>query len=358
MQLTQDSSLPCYSARLLKPFTEILVARDAIPKQMLRWLSGLGPDDRLHVTSVHQLLEAAVTLTGDETLGLQACSQTASGDLGLFDFVLRSADTVQAALESAGRYMRLLNDTLTFTLEVEGDRARVRLDNRVVLPVPAEDFQLCGLISNQAPSWPEGMLETLEVWFCHAPPRDLEPYRSLLGNARMHFHAPHSGFSFPRVYLEAALRTRDPRLHAILCRYADATVTELPEPGSVTERVRRVVSELLSSGELAQRETAQRLGMSSRTLSRRLAEEGTTFRGLVDDARKRIALRALAEERLSIAEIAELSGFYDGPSFFRAFRRWTGLTPRQYRRSHRGSFGAPTNGPRLKLSSESSDGST
>lgn len=338
MELTQDPGQPCYSARLLKPFSAVLREEHGIPKGVLKWLSALDPDDRVHVASVHQMLEAVVSLTQDESLGLQACSQTTPGDLGLFDFVVSSATTVRAALESAGRYMRLLNDALEFALEVNDERAFVRLDSRVVLPTPAEDFQSCGLIWNQASGWPEGMLEATDVWFRHAPPSDLEPYHKLLPSARLHFHSPRSGFSFPSQFLDAPLRTRDHKLHAVLRRFAESVVAELPQPLSVTERVRRIIVEQLAASDLGQQETAQRLGMSSRTLSRRLAQEGTTFRDLVDDARKRIALRYLAEHDLSIAEIALLAGFYDAPSFFRAFRRWTGVTPREYRQSHRGAF--------------------
>jgi len=338
MELAQDNGQPCYSARLLKPFTAVLREENGIPKSVLKWLAALDPDDRVHVASVHQMLEAAVALTHDESLGLQACSQTSTGDVGLFDFVVSSATTVRSALESAGRYMRLLNDTLEFALETEGDRAFVRLDNRVVLPTPAEDFQSCGIIWNQANSWPEGMLEDTDVWFRHGPPQNLEPYRAVLGAARLHYHSPRSGFSFPSRFLDAPLRTCDPKLHDILRNYADTTIAELPQPASVTERVRRIILEQLTANDLGQQETAQKLGMSSRTLSRRLSQEGTTFRDLVDDARKRIALRYLAEHDLSIAEIAVLAGFYDAPSFFRAFRRWTGVTPREYRRSHRGAF--------------------
>ena len=109
----------------------------------------------------------------------------------------------------------------------------------------------------------------------------------------------------------------------------DAAAT--PGSPSVAElRGRALHAKLLANA------AARRLRMSSRTLGRRLADERITFKELVDDVRKTVALRLVSGRELGMAEIALRTGFTETPSFYRAFRRWTGLTPNQYRHARHG----------------------
>jgi AraC-like DNA-binding protein len=335
-QLATTAGQPCYSARLLAPFVGLLREHAEIPAASLSWLASLDPDERVHVSAVNSLLDVALQLTGDPLLGLKATERLSAGDVGIFDFIMSSARTVRAALESAARYMRLLNDSAEWKLELEGDRVLVRLESSVRLAAAAEDFGLVGLIRNQSPNWPDGMLEELDVWLAHAPPDDLSPYEERLGAARLHFHSPLTGFGFPARFLELPLRNPDPRLHDVLCRYGESSLAALPQAESVTEKVRHFIVEQLASGNFSLEHAARRMRMSSRTLGRRLAEEGTTFKQLVDEARKSVALRLVAGHDLGLSEVALLAGFTETPSFYRAFRRWTGMTPSQYRYAHRG----------------------
>lgn len=331
-----DGGQPCYSARLLAPFLEVLREGGQIPEASLVWLSGMDPEERVHVSTVHLMLDAACQLTGDTLLGLKACERLTMGDVGIFDFVMSSAETVRAAMEYAGRFMRLLNDTIDFTLEVQGERALARLESRVKMPAAAEDFRTCGLVRTQSAVWPDGMLAETDIWLSHSAPPELEAYTRILGPVRLHFDAPVAGIGFPSRYLDQPLRSRDSKLNDILKRYAEATLATLPQPVSVTEKVRRFVVDQLASGNFSLEDAAHKLCMSSRTLGRRLSEEGTTFKNVVDDMRKTVALRYVAGHDLGLSEVALLAGFTETPSFYRAFRRWTGMTPSQYRWKHRG----------------------
>lgn len=339
MESLQRTAQPCYSNRLVFAFLTLLRKEHLLPEDALRWSESLDPDGRVHVSSIHHMLERVVGETRDELLGVKAAGCLAMGDVGIFDFVVSSADTLRAALNTAGRYMRLLNDTLELMIDGEGERATVRFESRVVLPPAAEDYTLCGLVKNHAATWPEGILEDMDVWFRHAEPKGedaVAQYRQLLGPVRIHFGAPFSGLGFPSRLLDQPMRTRDPKLHQVLVHYAETTLAALPRPESVTEKVRRLIVEQFAAGDYSLEDTARALRMSSRTLGRRLADEGTTFKGLVDDTRRRIALRYVAEHNLGLSEIALLAGFTETPSFYRAFRRWTGMTPSKYRWTHRG----------------------
>jgi AraC-like DNA-binding protein len=336
LRAVEETESPCYSARLLKPFVAVLASDERLPASIRTWLSSMDPDERVHVSAVHAMLDAVITLTGDHLLGIRASKLSTLGDAGLLDFVMSSAHDLRSALAVAERYMRLLNDTLDFVVEVHGDRAVVRLDNRVMLPPIAEDFQTCSLISSQAPCWPDGILDDMDVWFRHNVPDDLRAYREALGPVRLHFQAPFSGFGFASRLLEAPLRSSNAKLHDVLLRYADLSLSKLPRPESVTERVKSLVTEQLASSEFSLEGTARTLHMSPRTLGRRLADEGTTFKEIVDELRKSVALHYVASRDIGLSEVALLAGFTETPSFYRAFRRWTGTTPSQYRKKHRG----------------------
>jgi predicted TIM-barrel fold metal-dependent hydrolase len=117
----------------------------------------------------------------------------------------------------------------------------------------------------------------------------------------------------------------------ILPHQIDAAI----EAVSVVEGGTFVVDHL-ATGHFSLEDAAHKLCMSSRTLGRRLSEEGTTFKNVVDDMRKAVALRYVAGHDLGLSEVALLAGFTETPSFYRAFRRWTGMTPSQYRWKHRG----------------------
>ena len=100
---------------------------------------------------------------------------------------------------------------------------------------------------------------------------------------------------------------------------------------SLPDRVREIVRQDLTSGKLTTDSLARRLGMSSRTLHRRLVAQKVTYRGILDEVRRKIALRCLQDPKLSIREVGELLGFTTSPAFHRAFRRWTGTTASSFR---------------------------
>jgi AraC-like DNA-binding protein len=87
----------------------------------------------------------------------------------------------------------------------------------------------------------------------------------------------------------------------------------------------------LSSGEVEETEAARALNMSRRTLQRRLAEEGTSFTEVLDETRRQVALRYVGNSRMPLKEVCYLVGFSEPSNFTRAFRRWTGKAPSDYR---------------------------
>lgn len=109
----------------------------------------------------------------------------------------------------------------------------------------------------------------------------------------------------------------------------------MPKTGLLTRtRYKRVIHELLSSGNLTIEHTARKVGIPLRTLQRRLHDNGLTYSELVDEVRRESACRLLKADRMSVAEIAVALGFSDPSNFSRAFHRWLGVSPSKYRNKH------------------------
>jgi AraC-like DNA-binding protein len=134
-----------------------------------------------------------------------------------------------------------------------------------------------------------------------------------------------------RSMLELPIPTHDPILYDILLSHARTVLGEGPRSDGVVMRLRRAVEEGLRTREVDLHTLARKLHLSPRTLQRRLAEEGTSHQSLIDSVRREMALRLL-ESDVPIAEAAYLLGFSEASAFHRAFKRWTGQTPAEFRR--------------------------
>jgi AraC-like DNA-binding protein len=132
------------------------------------------------------------------------------------------------------------------------------------------------------------------------------------------------------------MRNRHSSLRAILSREVEAAHPGLVEDNrGTTTRLRNALPSLLDRGAISAGDASKALRLSERTLHRRLSVEGVTYSALLDGARFERSRRLMASPDLSIEEIAMACGFLDNSGFYRAFRRWTGLTPRAYRASLR-----------------------
>jgi AraC-like DNA-binding protein len=182
----------------------------------------------------------------------------------------------------------------------------------------------------------EGDWALLDVCFEHGAPADTAEHRRVFGHAPR-FDAPHSGLAFADDLLARPLRTRNPALVGLLDHLAVRMLAELPSDATITAALRELCIRHGFEHELTLEAAARRLRLSTRTLQRRLREEGTSHHEVVDDARRRVASRMLAQSALGIAEIAFALGFSEPGGLHRAFKRWTGMTPAEFRRAARSS---------------------
>ncbi|MFT3924703.1 MAG: AraC family transcriptional regulator ligand-binding domain-containing protein [Myxococcales bacterium] len=325
---------PCFSLRLVLPFLKVVSGQKGISEGLIAKLSAMAPDDRLPVSRLLRWLDSAVQVSGDPDLGLKAVLRVERGGYDVIEYAGRSASNWGEALELMLRYIRLVNEAADFSLQVRERRAFVELRSRVPLNRAASDFQ-AATVSVAARAW-IGSLDTFEIWLTHAEPRELGVYRRIFGDAPIHFGAAQDAVSFDSALLEVPMKSADPKLNAVLRRHAEHLISELPEPDWLTGKVRQLLLNLLPAGKTNADYVATRLGMSRRTLTRHLEREGVTYKDLLEQARRELAYQYLSSKSADIQQIAFMLGYSETAAFSRAFRRWSGQSPAEYRRSRGG----------------------
>lgn len=165
-------------------------------------------------------------------------------------------------------------------------------------------------------------------------PDDAARWEGILG-CPVRQQAPWTGVSVPRSSWLLPLRRRDPVLRQVLEARADDVLARLKMRTGVALQVQRALASRVAGGDMRIGALARELAMSHRTLQRRLAAEEVSYQELLDDARKEAAARYLGESTLAICEIAYLVGYSEPAPFHRAFKRWYGVTPENFRLQQR-----------------------
>jgi AraC-like DNA-binding protein len=276
----------------------------------------------------------ALRLSGDPTLALRIAEGAQPGLFGVVEYLCYSAPTLLQALRQWVRYLGILDDAVEVALVDLGSNMSLRVTRESEAPAPASHELCFALIVHHARRLFAGRFRVASVGFTH-PGRKGEAlrYRAALG-APVTFGAAHTELVLPHDVLAAPLPTADPNLLAVLLPTADEKRARRSPDPSLTDQVRRALRTALSSDDAQLEVVAQKLGLTPRSLQRRLKDEGQSFALLRETTRRELADRYLAEG-LSAAEISFLLGFSEPSVFFRAFKRWTGVTPFERRAQQR-----------------------
>jgi AraC-like DNA-binding protein len=294
----------------------------------------LGAERRIPLEKYCALLDLAAEATDDDHFGLRFGATRAFDNSTVLGYILRNSPSIGAAIRNAARYVRVHVDGVQISLMSAGPEAR--LVYRLTDPSIAVSRHYAELLMVYAmhvfrlaadESWSPD-----EVWFRHGPPGDLGPYRDYFG-APVRFHQSEYTTVFDRWILGRPLRAFDQQLLAILEEHANMILAGLPPPDDdLLARLEQFVVGALPDDRAGISAAARALGMSTRTLQRRLRERGMVFAGLVDEVRRRLSARYLADGTLTLGEIAWLLGYSESSAFNRAYRRWTGRSPSADRR--------------------------
>jgi AraC-like DNA-binding protein len=261
-----------------------------------------------------------------------------SAELGSVDvlfYIIVSSPTLGAGYARLSQYQKLINDSTAVDLMTDGETAtlRHRMPGGLVVPRQSAEFIVAAWLRvGRAATDVEWA--PLEVRFAHPSPPDTADHASFF-RAPLRFSMGENALVFSKALLDLPCSRSDPALLSVLDRYASDLLDHSPRGGSFADRARAALAEEMRGGEPRAVKVAARLKMSVRSLNRLLAGEGTTYRELLDQIRKELAARHIAGNRISIAEVAFLLGFSELSAFYRAFHRWTGQTPAEFRKSLR-----------------------
>lgn len=325
------------SIRLVWPFARLL----ANHSQALEILSksGIGvedfpnPDTRVPHRVVMSMLEQTVARLGDPLIGLNAGELVDPADFDVLEHAARSASSLGEAIQCMVRYFRLINDAADISVVPVGELVEWRYRVHAGLPQPpaGSDFVIAASLGfsrrNVAAYEPP-----LEIRFMHPRPSYAAEYERRF-QTKITFEAPYNTIVLRRERLLVPMKRGNPRMQAAFEHQAQQLLGRLEDRQSVAGRVREDIALQFRTGSVSMHATARRLAMSVATLRRRLEEEGTTFSQIVDELRRGLAERYLGEPRSAISEIAFLLGFSNVTAFGRAFKRWTGVSPTEYRAS-------------------------
>jgi AraC-like DNA-binding protein len=292
------------------------------------------PDARIGVAAQIAFLELAAAALDDPLLRFKLGRDFDHRQIGLLYYAAASADTLGEALRQAERYSAIVSAGLTlkcsragdFTIAVGYTGVARHSDIQQTEFLLTLIVSLCRLLTNRR-------LTPTAVRLVHrrtAVPPDLERF---LG-CRIIFGEEADEIAFDSPARQLHVVSADPYLNKMLIRYCEEALTNRrANTGLLRAAVENAIAPLLPHGKAKLKAIAQRLGMSSRTLTRRLAAEGVTFGAVLDDLRSDLAGRYLRDRSLSIAQIAWLVGFSGASAFTNACKRWTGVTPARLRSS-------------------------
>jgi AraC-like DNA-binding protein len=292
------------------------------------------PEGRVPVKNYQALWQAIHALCPDPYFGLHfAESLFEYGALDALGFLLRSSDTIGVALERLSRYWRILNDDseLEGAVTREGDRLHIVVGARPPAPPwsPHRASQALAAIIVLGRRWAVTETTPEVVRFVHAAPDDPSEYRRVFG-CPVQFECEKNEIIVDVGAMGIRIRYAEPQLAEVMTERTEHLLRA--RSGDMLDDVRRAIVRSMPNGEIVAHRVAKSLGMTERTLQRRLRERQSTFSQVVDEARRDVALDLCRAGHLSVAEIAFLVGFADPKGFRRAFRRWTGRSPALYRR--------------------------
>ena len=286
---------------------------------------------RVRVGAAAEAWKRITGLLGDPLFALKLADGLPMGAITLIDYLVMSSADVGNGLQGITRFAPLMNDAEQLTLTVQGDEARFRFHNGNGLPYPIE--MIVGVFVRRTrdlfgPGW-----SLRRVCFAHAALGPRSTYDRIC-QAPVHFEMPYTEVVFARELLELPMPGADARVNAILTGEAEGALAALtPANGapSFVGGVKRMLEDGLLEHDLTLTRLADQLGVSTRTLQRRLRAAGVTHRGLVRVVRQDHATQSLAT-RVSQGQIARNLGYSGAGAFQRAFKRWSGKTPGQVRR--------------------------
>lgn len=288
------------------------------------------PVARIPHEKLIKMWEVAGELSGDPYFGLHLAAKVPVVPFNAGDYAAMTSKNLRESLYNFSRYIRLNSDAVKLEVQFNPDLTHIVADlsgggkpNK-----HHTDFWVLYLVR-----YMQGLyglsLPLASVGFNHEEPENLSVYESIF-NSKINFNSKNCYICYDSKHLESTSICADLSMHKLHESIADKELQALGDYG-ILPKVKRAIYDALPAKVVDFNAVASALNLTPRTIQRHLANEGVTFKKLVDIAKKEYAISEMENTSLSISEVAYRLGYEDMSSIYRAFKRWTGLTPVEYR---------------------------
>jgi len=295
------------------------------------------PDLRIPYADMMMLSENAARMTKDAAFGLHVGEAEKPESYGIVGHSILTSSTLEQALRSQVRYLPIWTNVGNFKLSVEPDVSRFQWDYLAVsLPECRHDCEISMATVTQfirlltSTRW-----KPREVWFQHSKPKDTAEHARIFG-APIRFRAPTNALLFDSHLLSALIQSANPHAHEVIAAAADELLERGSDAQCFSQSVLSLIRQKLSSEDFGLDTVSAHLGMSRRTLQRRLSRESCSHRKLVQQARQELSRFLLSCTDVTTVEAGYALGFSEPSAFYHAFQEWFGISPRAYRRGASG----------------------
>lgn len=309
---------------------------------------GMSREDFMHLPTPIHALDDLQVVSAEEFLSLHELLADKLGrgfavrvgqkmiieDYGVLGLSWRTCSKVGEIFERSERYFKLLSNTFDWQIQNDGDISHVVLNreaHRRGMELSTEASLSATVVVLQAMS--EKDISPVQVSFKHKKPKDLTSHKKAF-NCRILFEQSQYSISYKTEELNLRTAKADASINSYLLQQVDEKTKGIKIPGNKFVRdVEALIKNALPTGIPSIHYISDLTAMSNRTLTRRLSEAGVTYRDLVKKTQEKIAKEMLRNNTVSIGEIAFLTGFSEQSAFNRAFKKWTDLTPSEFRKN-------------------------
>lgn len=291
-----------------------------------------NPNGRITYLQMRQLVEAIVLTVGDDGIAIEVGMQMPPTTFGNLGQALLCSETLNDVITLCERFWPLLSPSTMLTLQQGEDYSVVDMSLNDFIPEAYQhliyEVTMASLYRGLQSLVDIGQ-DDIVIWFNLPTPSYAKKAKTLLGNVQ--YDMPANQFRFHSKLLKKRLQFHNPFSLNFAIEQCEKELSLLRDDGHPLRR--RVLDKLVFRNNTypSVLEISEQLHLTERTLRRRLEDEGTTFKALLDQVKRRDALQLLDNQQITIQQVAEKLGYQDPANFTRAFRKWTGQTPSEYR---------------------------
>jgi AraC-like DNA-binding protein len=288
------------------------------------------PNARLPYAKVERLWQEAITLLTDPNIGFKAAELWHPSSAGALSYAWLTSASLRDAFERLVRYIRVTTDAIEcHTEESEHHFSFFHAFTSEATYIPElVDFHLATIMNLCRKNY-GASLNPVTVNISRSAPKDSGTYFAFF-RCPVHFDSPQDSLTFTKKVIDERLGSGNPMLAQLHDQFMIKYLANL-DADNIIERIKSIIIEQLPSGNVTDNSVANALNMSRRTIHRRLQQEGTTFRVILNEVRGELADQYIQDSSLNLNEISYLLGFSEMSSFSRAFKRWKGAPPSSYR---------------------------